>query len=93
MNPDSFWKQTPRTFIAIMEGRAHAAKQDYELAVAQAWHGEVFARQKKLKNLSQYLPREADAAPVSSEVILDAMLTLQAAGVPINIRKLDEPPS
>lgn len=76
-------------FIAIMEGRAHAAVQEFELAVSQAWHTEVFARQKKLKDLDQYLPKKAEAGPVAPELVLDAMLTLQAAGVPINIRKVE----
>jgi hypothetical protein len=81
--------QTPRTFLAVMEGRARAAKQEYELSVSQAWHGEVFARQKKLKKLSEYLPRDEQAEPVSPEVVLDAMLTLQAAGVPMKIVKVE----
>jgi hypothetical protein len=75
--------------MAIMTGRARAAKDAYELALSQAWHGEVFARQKKLKNLSDYLPREKDAEPVAPELVLDAMLTLQSAGVPLVIRKVE----
>lgn len=71
-----------------MEGRARAAKDAFELALSQAWHGEVFARQNKLKQLSQYLPREDGADPVQPEVVLDAMMTLQAAGVPMQIKRV-----
>lgn len=74
-----------------MEGRARAAKDAFDLAVSQAWHGEVFARQKKLKDLSDYLSSKADEGPVAPEVVLDAMLTLQAAGVPMNIKKVVDP--
>lgn len=86
--PSDFWQQTPRTFLAIMRGRALAAKSEYELALYQAWHGEAFARAKKLESLKHYLPSEGAGEPVQPEVILDAMMTMQAHGVPMNIRKL-----
>jgi hypothetical protein len=70
-----------------MEGRAQAARQDYELALAQAWHGEVFAREKRLKKLKEYLPRKTSAA--TGEDILNGMMRMQAAGVPMNIRRLN----
>jgi hypothetical protein len=70
-----------------MEGRARAAQHEYEIALTQAWHGEVFARQKKLKRLSEYLPSENSNA-VQPEAILDAMLTMQAHGVPMTVRRV-----
>lgn len=68
-----------------MKGRARAAQQEYDLAVAQGWWGEAMARQKKLKGLGEYLPKDEDADPVQPEVILDAMLTMQAHGVPMKV--------
>jgi hypothetical protein len=70
-----------------MEGRAQAAEQDYELALAQAWHGAVFERQKKIKPLKAYLPRKAQ--PMTVEQFVDGFLKMQAAGVPMNIRRMN----
>lgn len=70
-----------------MKGRAHAAKRDDEARHLQAWRGENFARSKKLKDFDKYLPKEPDAPAVRPEVILDAMLTMQAHGVPMKIEK------
>ncbi len=88
MQPSDFWQQTPRTFLAVMKGRALAAKSEYELALYQAWHGEAFARAKKLESLKRYLPADGEAEPVQAEVILDAMMTMQAHGVPMEIKRL-----
>lgn len=88
MQPSDFWQQTPRTFLSVMKGRALAAKSEYELALYQAWHGEAFARAKKLESLKRYLPSDGEAEPVQAEVILDAMMTMQAHGVPMEIRQV-----
>lgn len=79
--------QSPRTFVAVMKGRAHAAKQAHENAVAGAWYTEVFARQKKLKSLNEYLA-SGDDKTVQPEVVLDAMMSLKAHGVSMEIRKV-----
>lgn len=71
-----------------MKGRSLAAKQRAELAISQAWHGEAFARAKKLKGLDHYLLGGDSAEPVQPEAILDAMMTMQAHGVPMQIKKL-----
>lgn len=72
-----------------MKGRARAAQEAYDLAIAQGWHAEAFHRQKKLKNLAEYLPKEGDSEPVQPDVILDAMLTMQAHGVPMKVEWLN----
>jgi hypothetical protein len=74
-----------------MKGRAHAATQRFELAVMAAWHTEYFARQTKLKNVREYLARSEDdgsAPAVEPDIILDAMLTMQASGVAMEIKKV-----
>lgn len=70
-----------------MKGRAHAAKHAFENAVAAGYYSELFARQKKLKSLREYLSPE-QSGPVQPEVVLDAMLTMQAHGVPMTITKV-----
>jgi len=73
-----------------MKGCANAAARDYEKLITVAWHTENFARTKKLKGLGEYLPRDGETkSAVQPDVILDAMLTMQASGVPMQIRKLD----
>lgn len=72
-----------------MKGRARAAQSEYDLAVSQAWHGEAFARAKKLKSLSEYLPKGESSQSIPPEAILDAMMTMKAHGVPMDIRKLN----
>ncbi|KQM88659.1 hypothetical protein ASE67_02650 [Sphingomonas sp. Leaf23] len=72
-----------------MKGRARAAKHEAELMISQAWHCEAFARAKRLEPLGHYLPSDGEEAqPVQAEVILDAMMTMQAHGVPMNINRL-----
>ncbi|MEG3152997.1 hypothetical protein U1769_24150 [Sphingomonas sp. ZT3P38] len=74
-------------FVAVMKGRAHAAKEQRDLAIWQAWQGERFARTKKLKDLSEYLSG-GSKEPVQPEVVLDAMLTLQAQGAAMTVRRV-----
>lgn len=55
-----FWRQTPRSYIAIMEGMARAANRQVDLAIVNAWHTAVFglngyAGKLKGKALSDYL--------------------------------------
>ena len=76
-----------------MKGCAIAAKREYEAIVIQAWHGANMANAGgKLKNLDHYLPKDEEAPPppaVKPEIILDAMLTMRAYGVPIEITKVE----
>jgi len=73
-----------------MKGRARAAKRSYEDLVTQAWHTANFANAKKLKDLRHYLGSDdAEPEPVKPEVILDAMMTMQASGVAMTIQKIE----
>ena len=38
LDPEAFWRQTPRTFVAIMKGRAEAARASYNERMGLAWH-------------------------------------------------------
>ncbi len=70
-----------------MKGRAHAAKQAYQTAVETGYYSELFARQEKLKALSEYLEPN-DVPAVQPAAVLDAMLTMKAHGIPMTIRKV-----
>lgn len=69
-----------------MKGRAHAAKIAFENTVAVGYYTAAFNGQ-KLKSLRHYLAPDEDR-DVSPDIVLDAMMTLQAQGVPIEIRKV-----
>lgn len=69
-----------------MEGLSRAAKHQFELAVTNAWHGETFARTKRLKKLSTYLKPKGSETPAD---MLGAFKAFRHAGLPINIRKLN----
>lgn len=48
-------RQTPRSYVAVMEGCAKAIETQKNLVVLGAWHGEAFHRTKRLKALAEYL--------------------------------------
>lgn len=56
-DPDTFWGQTFGTFNAAMLGAAKHAHDAYSRAIAGAWFGEFFAREKRVKRLDEYLPK------------------------------------
>lgn len=87
-SPDQFWKQTPRTFIAITEGMVRAAKRDIDRTIAGAWHGEAFARTKRLKKLGNYVG-DGPAREGSSAEALSMFRAFKKQGLPIKIKRLN----
>jgi hypothetical protein len=69
-----------------MEGAARRAKRKSDATIALAWHIEAFARQKTLKPLRELLDVKPKAQ--TPDEMLAAMLTMQARGTPMNIKKL-----
>lgn len=91
MSPDEFWRQTARTFVAIMDARAEAESAEFERALFLAWHVAAFngaGRAGKLKKLSHYLPKKPARAQTPDEM-LDLFLQLQSRGVPMNIKQVN----
>jgi hypothetical protein len=71
-----------------MEGAAEAEGKAYDRLLAQAWHTEAFAREKKLKKLSSYVGKKADA---KRSIAADAMAffhRMKATGVPVEISRV-----
>jgi hypothetical protein len=54
---DEYWRQTPRTLVLALDGFRAECRRQSDLATAGAWYGEMFARQKKLKPLKEYLTK------------------------------------
>lgn len=70
-----------------MEGAARRARREQELAILQAWHGEAFARTKRLKGLSDYLGEKKKAQ--TPEEMLAVFRSFQSRGAPMNIRQVN----
>jgi hypothetical protein len=70
-----------------MEGMARAAKRNLELAITGAWHAEAFARTKRMKKLSAYLPGEQ---PLNGgDDVIGIFRAMKKGGKPVSIRKLN----
>jgi hypothetical protein len=86
LDPETFWEQTPRSFVSIMEGRARAAKRRSDAMLAHAWHVEAFARQKKLKPLREMIDEKPKAQ--TPDEMLSALMGFRARGANMSIKKL-----
>lgn len=72
-----------------MEGRARAAKREFEARLSQAWHTEAFAREKRLKPLKQYLgyaEKKDDGRGVAH--LIGALMALKEQGIPMKVRRV-----
>lgn len=77
-----------------MKGRIQAAEQRHNEAMSLAWHTAALPLTKRFPKLKDLLIDGQKPAPDASQgagngaQILDALLSLQAQGAPMNIRKL-----
>lgn len=75
-----------------MEGAALAAKREYDLAIATAWHTAVFGLQGyagklKGKKLSDFLSDHSDKQPTKHAQAIAFFHSLKARGVPVEITR------
>ncbi len=92
-SPSEFWKQTPRSFIAIMEGMAKAANRQVDLAILGAWHTAIFGLngfdgKLKGKKLSDFLsaPEKKEVNTKSAQAIA-FFNSLKARGIEVEITR------
>jgi hypothetical protein len=85
--PSEFWEQTPRSFVAIMDARARAAKRESDAALSLAWHIEAFARQKRLKPLREMLGIKPKAQ--TTDEMLAVFRQIAGKGVPMNFKQIN----
>jgi hypothetical protein len=78
--------ESPISFVNAMEGAALAAKRKQEADLSLAWHVEAFARQKKLKKLSEILGHKPKAQ--TTDEMLAELQAFASRGIPMNIKKL-----
>jgi hypothetical protein len=76
---------TPRELYAVFAGRAIAAKRAYSLALWATWHGEAFARTKRLSPLADLL-RKIEPARVMSKRQLRANIIGAAMAMGAKVR-------
>lgn len=92
-SPSEFWRQTPKSYVAIMEGLAGAATRQLDLSIVTAWHAAVFALNGyagKLRPLSEFLSSKpgsrGDERPQNAEII-HFFQSLKASGVPVEVSR------
>jgi hypothetical protein len=79
-----------------MEGMAHAAKRQFDLAISTAWHTAVFALSGyggKLKDLREYLDRPSKTNAEDDQRLQNAKLihffnSLKAGGSDIKVERV-----
>lgn len=71
-----------------MRGRMQAHERANEAGYFQAWATERFAREKKLKPFQKYLADIRPRKPQTPDDVLAMFQSMQAAGVPMTIRKI-----
>lgn len=87
---EDFWEQIPSTFNAIIKGKRRQSETNLQNAIAAQWFGEFMAREKKLKKPSHYVAMMKPRTKQTGQDVLALFKGWQAAGVPINIRKVGE---
>lgn len=83
--------ESPASFVNAMEGAALRIEREYDLALAQAWHGAKFnglAQAGKLRRLSQYVGRKS-SKPSPASSALAFFHRMKAAGFPVEIRRTE----
>jgi hypothetical protein len=97
-SPAEFWRQTPSSYVTVMEGMARAATRQVDLCVVTAWHTATFtlgmyagSPQLKGKTLSDFLsskhePRATDHREMNARAI-HFFNSLKARGVPVDITR------
>ena len=85
--PSEFWDQSPRSFVAIMDGCSRAAKRKSDAMLVHAWHVEAFARQKRLKPLNELLGIKPRAQ--TTDEMLAVFRAIAGRGVPMNFKKIN----
>lgn len=53
LDPETFWRQTPRLFAAVVKGRMNALDREQRGRAWLAWHAGLIGRMKKPPTLDQ----------------------------------------
>lgn len=75
-----------------MEGAALKAEREYDLAIAQVWHGARFnalAQVGKLRGLSNYIGKRATGKKSTLASAVSFFHSMRAAGFPVTITRVE----
>ena len=93
---DTFWRQTPASFDAVMKGAITARKMQNDSDMALAYSVAAFnaaGRAGKLKSLSHYQSRANRKVAQTPSEMLEVFKQFKARGVPMNIRRVEREPT
>lgn len=87
LDPEAFWKQTPRTYRTIMEGRRHAVQRRLEDLTFIAFQGERMARDKRPK-LKTFMNDLKPKSGFDGRDLLAHLRSIRRQGAPVKITRL-----
>lgn len=88
ITPAAFWAMTPRETFNAFEGAALARIRSRQLGLWTAYHGEVFARHKRLPPLAPMLKKlEPSRVQSSSEIRGSLRAMAEQHGWKVTVRK------
>lgn len=88
LDPDLFWRVTPRVFTMTMQGRRNASFAAENARRRQAWIGEVLARKKRLPRMETLMvdPNAGDLPEQSAEDMVAVLQAYKDAGAEMSIK-------
>ena len=89
LQPDDFWEQVPDTYNTILTGRQKASQFKMDEIITGAWFAEMMAREKRLKPPARYIAMTKPKKPQTGADVLAIFQNFKAAGVPVDIKKLN----
>ena len=87
-DPDSFWHQTQRSFVNVLEAGAARRQREIERDLTLAWQTGNFA-QAKLKRLDYYLKKMRPPKPQSAAEMVATFKAINGDSNLMNIRYLN----
>jgi hypothetical protein len=78
LNPDGFWKLTPRLYLAQMRGASDRMDGEQRDRAWLAWHVEALSRQKTLPDAAKFIAGDAGKVERGGDVVL-RLATLRAS--------------
>ena len=89
---DTFWRQTPASFRAVLDGTRRRLERDAEMQAMQSWQTAAFvaiAQSKNgLKPLDEYRQRRRKGGKATVAQMLGVLRDAAARGMPVTIRKV-----
>lgn len=90
LDPDGFWRITPRELVARLEGARRRLSVEQDGRAWLAWHVAAFARAEKLPDLSSMFSQEKSKEPQThddQEIALDRLF-LSMGGDPKELARV-----